>query len=250
MVALLTPEVSAMASMLVASKPREASRLRAASITLRWAFSLRGRGISDLDPGEEAAADDEEHRGVYGRDELGVSQERGAEAIDSVGERVEPDDEGERRGQVLQRVEGAGEEEDGHHEEVHDELEALHVFERGADGGAQGGEGAGDQRHEEQRNGQRRRRGDAEAGDEADGHNEQPLQHGHGSGAESAAEHDVEAGDRSHQRLFEKAELPVPEQAHAGEDGTEQDGHADHPGSDELEVAALSGLLKDGTETE
>jgi hypothetical protein len=48
MVALLTPDARAMASMLVASMPRAANSFRAASRTLAWARALRGRAIGKL----------------------------------------------------------------------------------------------------------------------------------------------------------------------------------------------------------
>ena len=65
-----------------------------------------------------------------------------------------------------------------------------------------------------------------------------------------AADHDRDARHGSHQGFLQEAELAVPDELDAGEDGCEQDGHADHAGREELDVVALAGFLEDRTETE
>ena len=60
----------------------------------------------------------------------------------------------------------------------------------------------------------------------------------------------MDARHRRDQRLLQEAELAVPQQADAGEDRGEQHRHPDDAGRDELEVAALAGLLEDGPEAE
>jgi hypothetical protein len=55
-------------------------------------------------------------------------------------------------------------------------------------------------------------------------------------------------GNRRDQRLFQKSELPIPEQTDAREDRREQHRHADHAGRHKLEVAPPPGLLIDGTQ--
>ena len=44
--------------------------------------------------------------------------------------------------------------------------------------------------------------------------------------------------------------MAVPKQADSGEDRREEHRHSDHAGRDELQVAAIPGLLKDGAEAE
>ena len=60
----------------------------------------------------------------------------------------------------------------------------------------------------------------------------------------------VQPRHRRDERFLQEAELPIPEQPDAGEDRREQHRHADHAGRDELQVAALPGLLEDGPEAE
>ena len=72
-----------------------------------------------------------------------------------------------------------------------------------------------------------------------------PWMHGDRRAAQRPADHDLQARHRRDQRLLQKAELAIPEQAEAGEDRREQHRHADHAGRDELQVAAVAGLLED-----
>ena len=74
--------------------------------------------------------------------------------------------------------------------------------------------------------------------------------HGHRGAAQGAADHDLQARHRRHQRLFEKAELAVPEQAKPGKDRREQHRHADHAGRNELKVVAVAGAFEDRPQTE
>ena len=60
----------------------------------------------------------------------------------------------------------------------------------------------------------------------------------------------VQPRHRRDERLLQEAELPVPEQADAGEDRREQDRHPDDAGRDELQVAALPGFLEDRAQAE
>src|SRR5581483_3856078 len=71
-----------------------------------------------------------------------------------------------------------------------------------------------------------------------------------GRAAQRTADHNADAGNGGHQRLFQKSELAIPQQGDPRKDGGEQDGHADDAGGDELKIAAVSRLLKDGAESE
>ena len=64
-----------------------------------------------------------------------------------------------------------------------------------------------------------------EAGDQADDQHQQALDHRDRRAAERAADHDLQARHRRDERLLQEAELPVPEQADAGEDRREQHRH-------------------------
>ncbi len=73
---------------------------------------------------------------------------------------------------------------------------------------------------------------------------QQALNHGHRRAAQRAADHDLQARYRCNERLFEKAELAIPQEAEAGEDGREQHRHADYAGGDELQIVAIAGALE------
>ena len=112
---------------------------------------------------------------------------------------------------VGEREHGAGEKVDRHHQEVHDELKSLHVLKAGTEDHAQRREEQSDQHHESDghRNGEPIRR--PEAGDEANNQNQQPLDDSYCTAAQGAADHDLNARHRSHQRLFKKSKLAVPQ---------------------------------------
>ena len=74
----------------------------------------------------------------------------------------------------------------------------------------------------------------AEAGDEADDKDQRALDDGDRCAAQCASDHDLHARDRSHQRLLQEAELPIPEHGNTREDGAEEDRHADNARSHEL----------------
>src|SRR5690348_18353045 len=121
-----------MASMLAPSTPRSATSSIAASTTFLWAVSLRVRAISDLDLRKQTAADQEEHgrtdqqhRGVSGQAEVRDADEADTQPVDAVGQGVERGDDAERGGQVVQRIQRAGQEEYRHHQEAHDHLKSL-----------------------------------------------------------------------------------------------------------------------------
>ena len=89
-----------------------------------------------------------------------------------------------------------------------------------------------------------------EAGKEADDCYQHALHYRDGSSAESAADHDLQARDGSDEAFFEEAELAVPQEAETREDGGEEYGHSDDARGDELQIAAVSGTLKDGSKAE
>ena len=89
---------------------------------------------------------------------------------------------------------------------------------------------------ERQRRGVRR----PESGNQADDHDQQPLDDRDGRAAERAADHDLQARHRRDERFLQEPELAVPQQADAGEDRREQHRHADDARRDELQVAALA----------
>src|SRR5436189_2272521 len=90
----------------------------------------------------------------------------------------------------------------------------------------------------------------AEPGDQADDDDEQSLNHRDRRAAQRSADHDVQTWHRCDERLFEKTELPVPQESDSGENRREQYGHADDAGRDKLQVATLSGLLEYRAQTE
>ena len=151
---------------------------------------------------------------------------------------------------MSERKECAGEKEDGEDEEVHDELKSLHVLDDGSECGAECREDNRDHEDEDERGGNGEPVLWAKSGDEADDEDECALNDGDGCAAERASEHDLNARHRSDERLFQEAELAVPQHGDAGEDGAEEDGHPDDAGGHELQVASFTGLLKDGAEAE
>src|SRR6185312_10254735 len=107
MVALLTPACRATASMLVASMPRSAIRARAALRTSLWARVLLGRGISDLDSGEQVGGQRDERRREDSEDdrieaeaEVGPAGEGSAQSVDAVGQWVDVGDPLQNDGKV------------------------------------------------------------------------------------------------------------------------------------------------------
>src|SRR6516165_7088017 len=96
MVALLTPDARAMASMLVASMPRSANSASAASRTWACAWVLGGRAIVrllllNLDlrerPGaqcQETGGDDAEDRKIDHHPEVRLADERAPQPVDAV----------------------------------------------------------------------------------------------------------------------------------------------------------------------
>src|SRR5215467_2976966 len=163
MVALLTRDFAAIASTLVASMPFSANSSRAASRTLWCARWLRPRAISNLDlrktPGskdEQGHRDERKSKQVRsGAEDHQTASENAAQAVYSIGERIDARNHGQHFGQVVQGIESARKKEDGQDQEIHNELEALHVLEARADGGAERRKDDGDQSHEDKGQGER-----------------------------------------------------------------------------------------------
>src|SRR3954470_20032061 len=88
------------------------------------------------------------------------------------------------------------------------------------------------------------------AGDQADHENQRALNDGDGRAAHGPSDHYFNAGYRSDQRLFQKAELAVPQHCDPGKDRGEQDRHADHAWRHKLQVASVAGFLKHRTQAE
>src|SRR5277367_6314875 len=116
MVALLTPESSAMASILVESMPRSENSCTAASSTCLWAFTLLGLAIVlGFDSGEKIRSGAEKQHGdsrqqchVEGQTEMpGVDQDA-AQAVDSIGQRIKFGDDAHRQRQISKREKRAG----------------------------------------------------------------------------------------------------------------------------------------------
>src|SRR5690242_1954906 len=110
MVALLTPDFSAMASMLVASMPRSPNSSSAAARTLACACWLGVLAISDLDLRERVTAQPQEHRCDGGQcncigdsAEVRGSEKCRAQAVYTVGERIDTGDRVENFRQIVER---------------------------------------------------------------------------------------------------------------------------------------------------
>ena len=88
------------------------------------------------------------------------------------------------------------------------------------------------------------------AGEQTDAEDEQSLKQRDRRAADGSSHHDRQPRHGRDERLLEEAELPVPEQRHAGERRREEDRHAHDAGRHELEVAPFAGALKDRTEAE
>src|ERR1700761_1452286 len=127
MVALLTPESSAMASILVESIPRSENSCTAASSTCLWAFTLLGLAISlGFNSSEEIGSGAQKQHGnpreqghVECQAEMPGIDQDAAQAVDSIGQRVKFGDDAHRQRQIGQGKKRAGEKEDGHDQEVH-----------------------------------------------------------------------------------------------------------------------------------
>jgi len=85
---------------------------------------------------------------------------------------------------------------------------------------------------------------------EADEKYDAPLDQRDRGAAERASEHDLEPRHRGHQRFLQKAELAVPDDLDAAEDGREQDAHRDDAGRQELHVVAAAGAGEGWAEPE
>ncbi len=161
--------------------------------------------------------------------------------VHSVRKRIEASDIRQQLWQVCEWIERAGEKEDRHDEEVHNELKSLHVFNDGADGGAECGEDDRDHENEDEGSGNGEPMLRPKSGDEADDKDERSLDDGDGCAAEGAAQHNLNTRHWSDEGLFQKSELAIPQHGNAGKNGAEEDGHADDAGDHELQVASLSG---------
>src|SRR4051812_33173247 len=131
--------------------------------------------MSDLNLGEETASGHEhndgreqQYRCVEDQAEVGHADQRGAQAVDAVSQRVEAGDHAKSHRQVLEGIERAGEEEDWHYQEVHDQLKSLYVLQHGTDARAETGEDGRDQGHKQERDRDRRETYGPEAGDQTD----------------------------------------------------------------------------------
>src|SRR5271154_1815042 len=118
MVALLTPDSSAIASMLVASMPRSANSSTAAFRTLSCASALLGLTIRlnsihsvskalNFDFRKQVCAQTQEdqrdraqHAGVQGRMKVPLVDQRSAQSIHPVRQRIEPGDHFQHHSQV------------------------------------------------------------------------------------------------------------------------------------------------------
>src|SRR5215472_12864688 len=258
MVALLTPDLAAMASTLVASIPFSANSSRAASRTLWCARWLRPRATSDLDLRKTPGAEDQHgHRDQRkskqvrtGAEDHQAAGENAAQAVHSVRERIGTRNRGQHLRQIGQRIESNGKKKDGQDQEIHNELKALHVLQARADGGAKRRKNNGDESHENKGQGNRNQVDRPETGDHADQEDQRPLQHRHRRTAERSANHDANARHRGHQRFFQEPELPVEKQCDSREHRSEKNGHSDHARSYELQIAAVARLLEYGSEAE
>src|SRR6185437_10471324 len=110
MVALLTPDFSAIASMLVASMPRSPNSSSAAARTLACACWLGVLAMSDLDLRERVTAQPQEHRCnrrqcncIGDRAEVRGSEKRRAQAVYTVGKRIDARDRVQYFWQIVER---------------------------------------------------------------------------------------------------------------------------------------------------
>src|SRR6185369_6826807 len=87
------------------------------------------------------------------------------------------------------------------------------------------------------------------SGDQTDDQNQKTLDHGDRRAAEGLADHDRNTRNWSDQCLFQKAELPVPQQPDPRKDRCKQYRHTKDARSDELDVIAVTCPLEYGTET-
>ena len=180
----------------------------------------------------------------------GQPDERAAQPVDAVGQRIEPGDDGERCRQAVEREQRARQEEDRHHQEVHHQLEALHVLQGRSDRRAQRREHHRDQAITSRPSGTSQMFTGRKPAITQTTRISRPCIIATRGVAERAAGHDLQPRHRRDQRFLEKAELAIPQQADAGEDRREQHRHADHARRDELQIAALPRLLEHRPETE
>lgn len=212
---------------------------------------------SHLNPRKQPAPEKNAYRGdnrqnsqVEHDGEMRGIEQRAAKGINSIRERIEPRDDGDDDGKPFEREERTGEEEERHDDEVHDQLEALEIFEDRGDGCAEGCKKQRDEEHEADRGGEHSPAFRPEAGDEADHKHDHALHDGDRGAAERAADHDVEARDRGDECFLEEPELPVPDDFHAREDAGKENAHGDDTRREELQVVASPRLLVDGPKPE
>src|ERR1700751_2413564 len=165
--------------------------------------SLRFNSGKEIGAGaEEDRADGGEQRNIEGQAEMPVVDQSSTQAVDSVGQRIEPRDDAHHGTEIRQWKERSREKEDRQHHEVHDQLEALHVLNDRAERGPERRKYDRDQDHKKKSDGDGHPAMRAKASDNADNQNEAPLDDSDRGAAQSAAHHDLHPRDRGHQRLL------------------------------------------------
>jgi len=159
---------------------------------------------------QEQARKAPEHGEINQRAEVRLADECAAQPVHAIRQRVEMGQQRQRRRQVGQRVEGARQKEDRHHQEVHGELEPLHILQAGPDHRPQRGEDDRNQRHEQKPEQHPANPIRTEPGDQADDQDERALHQSVRGPAEGAAGHYPESRYGRYERLFQEPELPVP----------------------------------------
>src|ERR1700674_1128234 len=144
--------------------------------------------------------------------------------------------------QSLHRKQGIGEEEQRHHDEIHDQLETLHIFQNRTNGRANGGEQDGNEKHEHQRDGQERGVIEPEPHEQTNDENGDSLNQGHGGPAQRPAEDNLQARNRRHQRFLQEPELAIPDDFDSGKHRREKNAHGNDSGSEKLDVIAAAGF--------
>jgi len=169
--------------------------------------------------------------------------------IDAIGKRVESDDRRQGTWQIANRKKRARKEEEWHDDEVHDDLEALHILDLRCDCRSGCCEQRGYEEHYAESSDQLDDIFWTESSDHRNDKNDNALERGYGGSAQCSAEHDMKTWHRSDQRFFEESELPIPYEIDTGEDSGKDDAHRDDTRRQETDIAAFTSALKNGTES-
>ncbi len=123
---------------------------------------------------------------------------------------------------------------------IHDDRKGLHIVKERSDDRAERRERERYQEHDEYGGNERSPAHRLKTEEERYDKHDHALYGGGGRGAHRSPDHNVGARHGRHERFFQKSELAVPDDLQAGEDGGEDDAHADDAGREIIKIVAAA----------